>query len=309
MEWNDSLNDPVLTDASVPISGVNNSLPPSAISSSLASGADNRLTELDGLNRPRPGLIQRVAASGSFTSIHHVGTGKFLWHDANSWFVYDSRSQINASVSGGPAFTSSDQVYSALCDKVLYFTRGGRLYKFDPSTNTFTTTVTPAPFDTRTFYPLWAMARLIVAMDNNLYVSNILEPEVWNAVLQSVTLDPVVSDVITGLVNWQRQTLAVFRNGSTWIIETGPNLDVVEWEINRASATVGCCSHGSIVQCGVDVFFLSETGAVSMRFRRCRPPIRWVSGSRYLNLSGGTLTGSTGPPLVMPGLLIGMISI
>jgi hypothetical protein len=35
---------------------------------------------------------------------------------------------------------------------------------------------------------------------------------------------------------------------------------VVDWEVHRASATIGCCCHGSIVQCGVDVFFLSETG-------------------------------------------------
>jgi hypothetical protein len=260
MEWNDNLDDQVLTDGSVPISGVNNALPPNAISATLAAEADNRLAEPDGLNRPRPGVINRVSTAGSFTSIHHIGNGNFLWHDANRWFLYDSRAHTNVAAPGGPAFTSSDQVYSALCDKVLYFTRGGYLYKFDPSTNLFTQTVTPAPFDTRTFYPLWASAQLVVAMDNNLYVSNILSPEVWNPVLQSVTLDPVVSDVITGQVNWQRQTLAVFRNGSTWIIETGPNLDVVNWEVNRASATVGCCSHGTIVQCGIDVFFLSETG-------------------------------------------------
>ena len=44
------------------------------------------------------------------------------------------------------------------------------------------------------------------------------------------------------------------------MVETGPNLAVVDWEVNRGSATVGCACHGSIVQCGVDVFFLSETG-------------------------------------------------
>jgi hypothetical protein len=259
-QYNPNLDDEVLTDGSVPINGVNNAQPPNAIAASLAADAVNRLAEPDGLNRPRPGVIQRVKTPTSFDSIHHVGSGKFLWNDAASWFLYDSRTKTNVTAPGGPAFAHGDQIYSALADQVLYFTRGGRLYKFNPATNIFTTTVTPAPFDTVTKYPLWAGARLIVAKDNNLYVSNILDPEVWNPVLQSVTLDPVVSDYITGQVNWQRQTLAVFRNGSTWIIETGPNLDVVDWEVNRASATVGCCSHGSIVQCGVDVFFLSETG-------------------------------------------------
>ena len=259
-QYNNQLDDEVLADGSTPIAGVNNAMPPNAIQSELAELANNRLAEPDGLNRPRPGVIQRIETPTSFDSIHHVGKGLFLWNDAANWFLYNSRIHGNSPLTGGPVFAHGDQIYSALCDQVLYFSRGGHLWKFDPSTYVFTQVVTPAPFDARTFYPLWANARLIVTMDNNLYVSNILSPEVWNVVLQSVTLDPVVSDVITGQVNWQRQTLAVFRNGSTWIIETGPNLDVVDWEINRASATVGCCSHGSIVQCGVDVFFLSETG-------------------------------------------------
>jgi hypothetical protein len=259
-QFNNAMDDEPLVDGSTPISGVNNASPPNAISATLAELATNRLAEPDGLNRPRPGVSQRVKTVASFDSIHHVGTGKFLWNDAANWYLYDSRAHTNTTVAGGPAFAHGDQIYSALCDKVLYFTRGTYLFKFDPTTNLFTQTVTPSPFNARTFFPLWANGRLIVVMDNNLYVSNILSPEVWNPALQSVTLDPVVSDVITGQINWQRQTLAVFRNGSTWIIETGPNLDVVDWEVNRASATVGCCSHGSIVQCGVDVFFLSETG-------------------------------------------------
>lgn len=262
MEYNDQLDDVVMTDGSVPISGVNNALPPSSIGQTLAEDAINRLSEPDSVNRPRPGLRQKIRTPASFDSIHHVGNGRFIWNDASNWFSYDSRLGANVPLTsaGGPAWGHGDQIYSALCDQVLYLTRGGALWKFTPATNLFAQVTTPAPFNAVTLYPLWASARLIVAMANNLYVSNILSPEVWNPALQSVTLDPVASDAITGQINWQRQTLAVFRNGSTWIIETGPNLDVVNWEINRASATVGCCSHGTIVQCGVDVFFLSETG-------------------------------------------------
>ena len=259
-EWNSQLDDEVLADGSMPISGVNNALPPSSIDQSLAADAINRLAEPDSVNRPRPGLRQRVKTPVSFDSIHHVGTGKFVWNDASNWFLYDSRAVTDVAVPGGPAWGHGDQIYSALCDQTLYFTRGDNLWKYTPSANAFAAVTTPAPFNAITKYPLWAFGRLIVAMANNLYVSNILSPEVWNPALQSVTLDPIASDEITGQVVWQRQTLAVFRNGSTWIIETGPNLDVVDWEINRASATVGCCSHGTIVQCGVDVFFLSETG-------------------------------------------------
>jgi hypothetical protein len=91
-------------------------------------------------------------------------------------------------------------------------------------------------------------------------VSDLLAPESWHPATQELTLDPIASDAITGQVVWQSQTLVVFRNGSTWLVVTGPNLDVPNWELNRVSAAVGCACHGTIVQCGIDVYFLSETG-------------------------------------------------
>ena len=128
-----------MTDGSVPISGVNNAQPPSVIPANLAADAFNRLAEPDGVNRPRPGAIQRVETPVSFDSIHHVGNGKFLWNDAGNWFLYNSRTLTNSALTAGtiPAFAHGDQVYSALCDQVLYFTRGRYLWKFDPSTNLF----------------------------------------------------------------------------------------------------------------------------------------------------------------------------
>src|SRR5206468_11107896 len=75
-----------------------------------------------------------------------------------------------------------------------------------------------------------------------------------------LTIDPIKSDSISGLCTWQIGRIAVFRNGSTWIVDTGPDLPVLNWELSRVSATIGCCAHGSIVQCGNDIYFLSETG-------------------------------------------------
>ena len=258
--WNDQLSDEPLIDASVPINGVNNALPPSAISQNLASDQINRLSALDNLNRPRPGTIARMQTSGGFDSIHHLGSGVFLYNNANQWGKYDSRSQVNTGgLAGGPAFSAGDQVYSALCDQVLYFSRGLTLYKYTPASGTFGTNPIPSQWPNAS-YPLWAFSRLIYANGNTLVVSDILDPEVWDPISQELTLDPIAADLITGQCVWQYQSLAVFRNGSTWIVETGPGLAVVDWQLNRASGTVGCCSHGTIVQCGVDVFFLSETG-------------------------------------------------
>ena len=146
---------------------------------------------------------------------------------------------------------------------MLYFSNGGSLYKYDPNAasgaGAFGQNIIPSPYLTA-LYPIWANGRLIYVWKNTLVISDILNPEAWNTTTQTLKLDPVESDFISGLCLWQNQAIAVFRNGSTWIIETGPGLMVVNWEINRASATVGCCCCGTIVQCGTDVYFLSETG-------------------------------------------------
>ena len=264
MQFNTNLDDEPLTDASAPIAGVNNAQPPSAIGPTLAADAQNRLASLDGLNRPRPGVIRLQHTTVSFDSIHHLGQGKFLYNDAGAWFLYDSRSNVNTPASGGPAFTHGQHVYSALCDTKLYFSActsasvGGALYKYVVGTG-FSSVTLPAPY-TLALYPIWAIYRLIYAYQNTLIISDILDPEVFDLTNQTLVLDPIASDYITGMCLWQGQQIAVFRNGSTWMVQTGPNLTVVDWQVDRASATVGCCCHGTIVQCGVDVFFLSETG-------------------------------------------------
>jgi hypothetical protein len=256
--YNSGLDDEPMTDASVPISGLDNSTPPSDIKPQLASEMENRLSSMDQLNRPRPGTIERFTTGGGFDSIHHIGSGIFLWNYAGTWGKYDSRSFTSATVTGGPAWSAGDQVYSALADKVLYFSRGHTLYKYDPATG-FGTNPIPSQWPDAS-YPLWAFSRLIYVNQNTLVISDILDPEVWDPATEEVTLDPIQSDLITGICVWQRQTLAVFRNGSTWIISTGPGLNVVDWEVDRASATIGCACHGTIMQCGVEVYFLSETG-------------------------------------------------
>ena len=92
--FNSNLDDEPLIDGTAPIAGIDNSQPPSAIGPTLAADAVNRLTSMDGLNRPRPGVIRLQQASVSFDSIHHVGDGQFLLNDGPAWFLYDSRSNI-----------------------------------------------------------------------------------------------------------------------------------------------------------------------------------------------------------------------
>jgi hypothetical protein len=261
MQFNTNLDDEPLSDATVPIAGVNNAQPPNAIGPTLAADAENRLTQQDGLNRPRPGIIrlkQTTVAPQSFDSIHHLGVGVFLLNDGPHWYSYDSRSHVLTLLSGGPAYAAQTQVYSALANDTLYFSVGAGMSKYLPGTG-FGTNTLPSEYP-NALYPLWVSERLVYVYQNTLVVSDILDPEVWDVISQSVTIDPIKSDVITGICVWQTQRIAVFRNGSTWVVDTGPSLPVLNWELNRVSGTIGCCCHGTIQQCGSDVYFLSETG-------------------------------------------------
>jgi len=133
------LDDEVLTDSSVPIAGVNNSLPPSALDGSFSPDAENRLAHYDALNRPRPGIIRlKQTASGSLDSIHHLGSGVFLANDGANWYKHDYRGGVLSTLSGGPAYPSA-QVYSTLANTALYFSIGGGMSKFDPVAGTFST--------------------------------------------------------------------------------------------------------------------------------------------------------------------------
>lgn len=257
--FNPQLDDEVVIDGSVPISGINNSLPPSAIDRTFAEDAQNRLSQLDGLNRPRPGIkrLTQVAA-GNLDSINHLGTGVFLASYGANWYTYDNRSSTLASVSGGPAFAPGAQIYATLANATLYFSIGNTLNKYSVA-NGFGTVPLPTNGPT-CLYPTWGVYRLMYAYQNTLIVSDFLDPETFFEITGSVTIDPVASDAITGIAIWQTQQVVVFRNGSTWVIQTGPGLDVPNWELSRISATVGCRCHGTVVQTETDVIFLSETG-------------------------------------------------
>jgi hypothetical protein len=257
--FNDQLDDEILIDASIPLSGVNNSMPPSVIPQTTAQDAVNRLTRRDGLNRPRPG-IKRLAqvATAALDSIHHLGQGVFIANNGASWYKYDNRANVLSTLSGGPAYATGAQVYSALSNAVLYFSCGTTLDKYSVASGFGPTVPLPA-WGPTALYPIWAVYRLLYAYQNTVVVSDALAPETFD-LTGSVTLDPIASDVITGLSIWQTQQVVVFRNGSTWVIETGPGLTVPDWQVVSVSQTIGCRAHGTIVQTEADVLFLSETG-------------------------------------------------
>lgn len=257
--FNDQLDDEILIDASIPLSGVNNSMPPSVIPQTAAQNAENRLTRRDGLNRPRPGIKRLAQCPGTnLDSIHHLGAGVFLVNNGGAWYTYNNRTNVLTTLVGGPVYALGDQIYSGLANAVLYFSNGNALNKYSVASG-FGGPITLPAWGPTASYPIWAVYRLLYAYQNTVVVSDALDPETFD-LTGSVTLDPIASDVITGLAIWQTQQVVVFRNGSTWVVETGPGLTVPDWQVVSVSQTIGCRAHGTIVQTEADVLFLSETG-------------------------------------------------
>lgn len=264
------LDDQLVFDRSMPIAGVNNTLPPAEIDQTLLADACDRLSQRDGLNRPRPGIIKRVKAPDSTSSWDwsiHMTNGLFLCVSGGHWYTWDSRGRILTTLSGGPAYAPGDFITGTMATDTVYMTNGHGMAKYKPGTGTGTGfgTVTTLP----TAYPdaayiIWGLGPRLyyVPPHSNIVVcSNILDPEVYDPTMQNlIQLDPVTSDWITGIAIWQQQQLIVGRNGATYAVGSGIQTPISQWTISDVSRIVGAINHPSMTQVGLDVYFLSETG-------------------------------------------------
>jgi hypothetical protein len=264
------LDDELIFDRTIPLNGVNDASPPAEIDQSLAAAATDRLSGRDGLNRPRPGLTYRAQSSDATNSWDwsiHMSGGLYLCVSGGTWYTWDSRGRILTKLTGGPAYPAGSVISGAMCTDTVYMCAGGAMSKYKPGTGTGTGFGTVSTLPTQypnAAYILWGCGPRLcyVPPNSNVIVcSNILDPEVYDPTLQNViTLDPVTSDVITGLAIWQDQSLIVFRNGAACQIGSGIQTPIVDWSFNWISRHTGALSHQTIQQAGMDVYFLSETG-------------------------------------------------
>ena len=264
------LDDELLFDKSMPIAGVNDALPPAEIDQTLSAAAIDRLSARDGLNRPRPGLNYRAQSSDAANSWDwsiHMKDGLFLCVSGGTWYTWDSRGRVLTKLVGGPAYPVGSFISGAVCTDTVYMCNGGAISKYKPGTGAGTGFGTVSTLPTQypsAAYIVWgAGPRLCYVPPNSNVVvcSNILDPETYDPTLQNIiTLDPVTSDVITGLAVWQDQSLVVFRNGAACQIGSGIQTPIVDWPFNWVSRQTGALNHGTIQQAGLDVYFLSETG-------------------------------------------------
>jgi hypothetical protein len=260
------LDDQLLFDRSVPIAGVNDALPPFEIDPTLAQFATDRLTGIDGLNRPRPGLIYRAAASDATNSWDwslHMQNGVYLCVSGGIWYTWDSRNRVLTKLTGGPAYPAGAFISGAMCTDTVYMCAGGVISTYKPGTGFGTLSTMPSQYPNAAYIVWGAGPRLcyVPPASNVVVCSNILDPATYDPTLQNIiTLDPVTSDVITGVAIWQDQSVMAFRNGAVCRIGSGIQVPIVDWEFNWVSRQTGALNHGTIQQAGKDVYFLSETG-------------------------------------------------
>lgn len=105
--------------------------------------------------------------------------------------------------------------------------------------------------------------KVLLSRTRNASVFDIDEPADSEDVLRAGFLDVAnlfgTADVITGLVGFEQNRLAIFSADKTLIYRIDP--DIEQWAIeDRANINVGCVSHNTIAKAGNDVLFCSRSG-------------------------------------------------
>ena len=104
------------------------------------------------------------------------------------------------------------------------------------------------------------------AEPDTIYVSDILSAEgtsAWSAV-DSFRVggdgEPIVA-----MQSWTGFRLVVFKDNSTYVIETDPTATISNWVVQRISREVGCIAPRSVAQVGANLYWLARDGVRTMQ--------------------------------------------
>lgn len=115
---------------------------------------------------------------------------------------------------------------------------------------------------------VWHTNRMFMAgisgLSDTIRVSDILDPSYWG-VSNSFRVGGGEGEAVTALKSWDVTNLLVFKEASTYLVQTDPAVEVASWPIQKVSDTVGCVASRTVVQVGADVWWLSRQGLVSVR--------------------------------------------
>lgn len=277
----ESLDDPLLFDATGSFSGGMDSVAAPRLLSEFAS---SELINVD-IDKTGTAITRRGTASLSSSAVPE-GTAyvqgmaffntltydqmviaknrKIFYFEANagtgSWTQEGSSYLINS---------ASDQVYFAqLEDKLFFCDSSSDLKYFNGSNVQSVSASSGAP----------SAPKLIASHTNRLfvvpsgepdtiYVSDLLDAEgtsSWS-VVQTIRIGGD-GDPITAIFPWTGFRLLAFKRTATYVINADPTAtSIADWSIETIDKSVGCIAPRSLAQVGADVYWLALDGVRSLR--------------------------------------------
>jgi hypothetical protein len=114
----------------------------------------------------------------------------------------------------------------------------------------------------------WHTQRLFAAgmasEPDTIHVSDILDARTFDPVTQSFRVGADGSPIVA-MVPWDNFNLVVLKERSTWVVNCNPTASVANWTIDRVHGGIGCVARKSAVQVGNDVWWMSDSGPVTLR--------------------------------------------
>jgi len=276
----ESLDDPLLFDATGSFSGGMDSISAPRLLSEFASA---ELINVD-IDRTGTAITRKGATSLSLTAIpegtaYVQGMAFFNTQSYDQMVVAKNRKIFHFSHAAGAGLwtqegssyltnSATDSVHFAQLEDKLFFTDGtSDLKYFDGVAVQSIHASSGAP----------AAPKLIASHTNRLfvvpsgepdaiYVSDLLDAEgssSWS-VIQSIRIGGD-GDPITAIYPWTGFRLLAFKRTATYVINADPTQTVANWEIQNIDKSVGCIAQRSLAQVGADVYWLALDGVRSLR--------------------------------------------
>ncbi len=186
-------------------------------------------------------------------------------------------SSASVTVSGGGSPVEDATVAATVADgavSVLNITNQGRGYTSTPtltitgdgSSATATAELVDPPSGT---IGVWHTNRMFLAgltgeQSDTIRVSDLLDQTNWPAA-NSFRVGGGEGESIIALKSWDVMNMLVWKESSTYLVQTDPVQSVANWPIQKVSDNIGCVSSRTAVQVGADVWWLSKQGVVSVR--------------------------------------------
>ena len=276
----ESLDDPLLFDATGSFSGGMDSISAPRLLSEFASA---ELINVD-IDRTGTATTRKGCASLSLTALpegtaYVQGMAFFNTQTYDQMVVAKNRKIFHFSYSAGAGFwtqegssyltnSASDSVHFAQLEDKLFFTDGTSSLKYFDGVSVKSVHASSGAPSAPSLIASHTNRLFVVPSGepDAIYVSDLLDAEgssSWS-VIQSIRIGGD-GDPITAIYPWTGFRLLAFKRTATYVINADPTQTVANWEIQNIDKSVGCIAPRSLAQVGADVYWLALDGVRSLR--------------------------------------------